>query len=91
MPKETFVQEIVILVNKFLEYSFSNDGWDFESRQDIFEHLGKVTHYWDVIAKELASLKSVTVQNFFDDSCKTSREKALSWILLALNDLDELD
>jgi hypothetical protein len=91
IPKETFVQEVVILVNKFLEYSFSSDGWDHDSRLQIVENLGKITHYWDFIAKELAELKSVTVQSFFDEESKTSREKALSWILLALNDLDELD
>ena len=91
IPKETFVQEVVILVNKFLEYSFSSDGWDQDSRLQIVENLGKITHYWEFIAKELAELKSVTVQSFFDEESKTSREKALSWILLALNDLDELD
>ena len=91
IPKETFVQEVVILVNKFLEYSFSADGWDQDSRLQIVENLGKITHYWEFIAKELAELKSVTVQSFFDEESKTSREKALSWILLALNDLDELD
>jgi hypothetical protein len=47
--------------------------------------LGKIEHYWEYITMQFNDLDSVRYINFYYEEASTNREKALGWILLALN------
>lgn len=53
--------------------------------------LGRVEHYWEYMTMQFTGdLDSIRYINFYYEDASTNREKALGWILLALNQKDEL-
>jgi hypothetical protein len=74
-----------------LSTSMEAHNWNAEDNMiDATSVLGKVNHYWDFISTQLSHLETVKYVNFRYKQAQTHKEKALGWILLAVNSLDEL-
>lgn len=52
--------------------------------------LGRIEHYWEYMTMLFSQLDSVRYINFYYEEASTNREKALGWMLLALNQKEEL-
>jgi len=57
---------------------------------DDSNQLGRIEHYWEYVTMQFTQLDSVRYINFYYEEASTNREKALGWILLALNQKEEL-
>ena len=75
-----------------------SDGEDEEEDYDNEENLSlddrddewTTNHYWDYVMKTFSELETVRYINFFYDEASTNKEKALGWVMLALNTPGEL-
>ena len=92
---------IIIIFNSFFEYGFlrkssssSSLGKSSYSEEwadaDDSNQLGKIEHYWEYVSTQFTDLDSVRFINFYYEEATTNREKALGWILLAINTKEEL-
>ena len=100
--RKEYITNIIIIFNSFFEYGFlrksssSSMGGKSSSLTDEWadgddsSQLGKIDHYWEYMTMLFTELDSVRYINFYYEDASTNREKALGWILLALNQKDEL-
>ena len=75
-----------------------SDGEDEDDEYDDEEDLsqddrheeGTTNHYWEYVMKTFSDLETVRYINFFYDEASSNKEKALGWVMLALNTPGEL-
>jgi hypothetical protein len=95
--RKDYITNIIIIFNSFFEYGFlrksanSSSGGAKSSYTDEWadsndsSQLGRIEHYWEYMTMQFNELDSVRYINFYYEDATTNREKALGWILLALN------
>ena len=100
--RKDYITNIIIIFNSFFEYGFlrksnnSSSGGAKSSYTDEWadsndsSQLGRIEHYWEYMTMQFNELDSVRYINFYYEDATTNREKALGWILLALNQKEEL-
>lgn len=99
--KKDYITNIIIIFNSFFEYGFlhkSNSSSTGKSSSYADEwadgndsgQLGRIEHYWEYMTMLFSQLDSVRYINFYYEQASTNREKALGWMLLALNQKEEL-
>ena len=77
-------------------YGEDEDGGDLDTGDDLSEgdkedEEGTTQqHYWDFIMRTFSDLETVRYINFFYEEASTNKEKALGWVMLALNIPGEL-
>lgn len=98
--KKEYITYSIIIFNSFFEYGFlrrqsssssmgqrSSYTNEFDSSENPF---AKVDHYWEYLTMVLNHLDTVRYINFKYEDASNSKEKALGWIMLALNQKEEL-
>ncbi len=93
---------MIIIVNSFFEYGFMRRGKPMSSGEgsssmtpDEEEEwsggpLSSICHYWEYITINFPEIESVLYINHYYEEATTYKEKALGWIMLALNQKSDL-
>ena len=103
--QKEYITNLIVIVNSFFDYGYIRHKRGFEmSRSDAedededeqdlsleeWDEEGTTNHYWDYVMKTFSDLETVRYINFFYDEASTNKEKALGWVMLALNTPGEL-
>jgi len=99
--QKEYITNIIIIINSFLDYGFlrrsntSSSGAKSSYTDDYIESVdsnsfSRADHYWEFITMLFNDFYSVRYINFYYEEASTNREKALGWILLALNQPGEI-
>ena len=95
---------VIVILNSIFEYGFirtrgagddvfseddDEDEYDAEFESDR-EPMELFSHYWEFITVHFSDLDSVRYINFYYKEATTSNEKALGWLMLAINQPQEL-
>ncbi|CDW86501.1 UNKNOWN [Stylonychia lemnae] len=99
--RKDYITNVIIIFNSFFEYGFLHKSISSSSGKsssyadewadgDDSNQLGRVEHYWEYMTVQFTDLDTVRYINFYYEEASNNREKALGWILLALNQKDEL-
>lgn len=102
--QKEYITNLIVIVNSFFDYGYirhkrgivmsRSDAEDDSDEQDIslddWDVEGTTNHYWDYVMKTFSELETVRYINFFYDEASTNKEKALGWVMLALNTPGEL-